>query len=74
MIEVVNRKMLDVLTRVVDGVGDIDIGMGEGVREVDGTMSSDKAEVVGRVPVGDEEYGGCRKEKYLDWKVGGARA
>lgn len=42
----------------LEGAGEEDRkGEGEGVRERVGAMSRDKAEVVGNVPNGDDEYG-----------------
>jgi hypothetical protein len=70
---VASRRRLVLPTSVVEGPGDVDGGKGDGVREV-GTMSSERAEVVGSVPVGEEDEYGWRVEKYRDWKLGGARA
>jgi hypothetical protein len=52
-------------------------GEGEGVRERDGAISRESAEVVGNVPNGDDEYGVVTfglNEKYRVWKLGGALA
>jgi hypothetical protein len=58
---VLRRSKVPGIATALDGVGEEERkGEGEGVRDRDGAMSSESAEVVGNVPSGDDEYGVVR--------------
>ena len=54
--EVLRRSRVPGAPTAVDGAGEEERnGEGEGVREMDGAVSRESADVVGNVPNGDEE-------------------